>query len=425
MSVLGENLIQIAVENECLEDIQYEGLDENHFLDKSRDCFIYLTEVVRNSDRYPTLNELRSKFGMAFDSSPVRGDIPSLVERIRKRHALRIVAPQMDLATRAFESGDFDSAFDEVREVLKAEQVVSAEKAFHSFKRNADIRIEEYIKRKAGEISGIQSEWPMLNDSVGGWMDGWFHVVVGMSGTGKSWVLSVVASHITQKLSKDDCILVVTTEMQSPRLARRVDCVRYKLPFIPMRNGKMTEEDEDRWLTAINDAPDEDWADIIFVNRKQARTVSDVLRICRQLQPKAVLIDGGYRLVNEGGHGEWKGQVGVIEALQDACDSYSVPWIVTTQGKPVNNKGEIVDWEEIDTSKMRYASEWFVNPDVVMGIQQDEDLVIIDQMEFVIMKIRDGDGPRQKFRVNWNKDEMDYFQVGEREAPETVEGFDS
>lgn len=131
-----------------------------------------------------------------------------------------------------------------------------------------------------------------------------------------------------------------------------------------------------------------------------------------ELKPKAVLIDGGYRLDSSKG-GDWGGQVMVIEELQEATAKTGIPWLVTTQLGDSSEKGKGRDTKKVNPWNVRYAKEWLINPDVVISLQQDEDLALLDEMELAILKFRDGDGPRSTFKIRWNKDTMDYTQLTE------------
>ena len=414
MDVIGEQILQIIIEEQCLEQAEKLGLVRSYIFDEAGKAFEYLCTTIRTSKRYPTLGECTSKFRCAFSQSPSKADLVPLCEAARKRYALKCIGPRLERAASAFEKGELDGGFEALREALGVQETIGGLE-IHSFKDDAPVRMGMYLERKAGGVPGLPSLWPSLNSATGGgWMDGWLHVIVGLSSVGKSWALSIIASCLTELIDPSECILVVTMEMSPERVARRVDCVKFKLPFLGMRDGELEESVEDDWLDKIANLPTSAAADIKFASRKQVKSVADIVRLCRMYHPRAVLIDGGYRLASSSARGEWVEQVGIIEALQVAArDEYPVPWIVTSQLNPAKEKGKKAgqDWRNMDEYSVRYAREWLIDPDLVIALQQNDDLVMLDQMEWVLFKVRDGSGTRSAFRTNWKRDTMEYDEV--------------
>lgn len=236
--------------------------------------------------------------------------------------------------------------------------------------------------------------------------------------THNSWLLCIIANHCLELEKK---VLFVTLEMSSPRMQKRIDSIRYQIPFKMIRNAEMEEEEYQYLLEE-----DEGGGDILFADKTMVQRVSDVTALVLEHKPDIVLIDGGYRFKGSGGS-SWEATRSVVEELQLTAESTDIPWVVTTQAGDSSETGK----EKKRGPKMRlwnarYGKEWVIDPDVVIGLYQDEDLRLIKSSEIYTLKMRDAveeDFRRNHFRIKWDMTKMEFDEhdyVGMKEEDHEV-----
>lgn len=407
MSALGDKLISHVIQHGSLSFVVAAGIKPVYLQGGARKAFEYLLGLTRP----PSEAEVTSQFGVKVDSVSA-ADLPFLIEQLKKRFVTNECKPLIEQAIQAFEGRDPMEALDLMDAAVQHRAVLMSEgPGVHRYKADAEERVHDYVDvRDAGGLLGIKSMWPSVNKATGGWAKGWFYSIIGFTSIGKSWGLCIIADDMTKQIGPDDCILMVTTEMGSRRLARRVDCVKFELPFGDLRDGDLDQVDEDRWAGEVKKAMQgkAPYGEIVFVSKKDVRTVDDVLMYVARHKPLAVLIDGGYRLyASDDG---WGGQVEIIRKIQKGAEDTNVPWIVTSQLGTKDEKGKSRLADTQNLWNVRYAREWSIDPDVVLLMSQTEDMFLMQEMGWDFAKIRDADGPKIKFRTNWNRNTIDFSE---------------
>jgi replicative DNA helicase len=238
--------------------------------------------------------------------------------------------------------------------------------------------------------------------------------------THNSWACCILADDALRKGFK---VLVITMEMSTQRIERRIDSLRYKIPFGDIRDAQIDLLREIRWKQNLID-DQTGRGDILIADKRLIRYVSDVTALVLEHKPDLVVIDGGYRFASRGSNGDWESAKQIVAELQTTAESTDVPWVVTTQQGDVAAKSRMESQDR--ALKVKYAKEWVINPDVVIEMYADEDMRMIRQMEWKILKERDSKGESRSsdFRTHWDLDEMNFEELvsGEDEDTSTSSG---
>lgn len=409
MGRLGSKLLYHLVEYKSVNDAKARGILPEHLLDDDAKAYQYTLDLIEKDKRYPSKNELHSKFDI--DKVSVdEDDLPGILEDIRARHITSLSKDKIIKAEKLFEKRKVDEACALLGEVASYSNILRTTTSVgHDFKADAERRIEQYERRKLG-VDAIPGPWPSFNKHTGGWQEG-LYVFVAYTSGGKSWIVNICANDMANKLTKDDKILVCSQEMSVLRMGRRLDVVRYKMPLTKLRDGTLSPAEEEAWLKAIEEDALSDTAQIIIEDSDTVRTCADIEMKIQELEPRAVWVDAAYRLKAYGPKSDWDRQVYNIEYLQDLAVRYGIPLIATTQLGDSGETGKGMDSRDINRWNMRYAKEWILNPDYVWSMQQDEDLEVMNQMELRGLKLRDDVDKRAKFLIHWDKTTMDYSEV--------------
>lgn len=267
------------------------------------------------------------------------------------------------------------------------------------------------LDKRGGGFEGVSTPWGTLNKNIQGWVNGYLHVIAAMQQTGKTWALCFIANHACYVEKKK--VLFVSLEMAEHRIQRRLDALKYKLPFNQLRDGELDSETEKEWKEKLSEEEKKDAEfDIFIVDKKLVTTVNDVAALVTQLSPDLVLIDGGYRFDAPGKVDGWERTVTIVNSLQSFAEKTCLPWVVTTQ---LGDKTETGKASKTNTTmrawNVRYGKEWVINPDVLIGLHQDDDLRLISQTEVHTLKVRDAGKLIPQFNIMWDLEEMDFSEI--------------
>ena len=152
--------------------------------------------------------------------------------------------------------------------------------------------------------------------------------------------------------------------------------------------------------------------DILVADKKLVRYVSDVTSLVLEHKPGLVVIDGGYRFLSKKRGDDWESSKQIIGELQTTAETTGIPWIVTTQQGDVTKQTRMDNQER--ALKVKYAKEWTINPDVVIEMFQDEDMRLLSQMEWKLLKERESKGEPGKasdFRTVWDLTRMNFEEM--------------
>jgi replicative DNA helicase len=229
-----------------------------------------------------------------------------------------------------------------------------------------------------------------------------------MTGLGKTWLECFLVNEC-KKLGKR--VLICSLEMTPERIYSRLDSIRFCLPYSKFRDASLELSVEEKWkkeLEILEKEPDSN--DVLAVGKEGIKSVSDILSIVEEYKPDIVFVDSAYRLEpTRGSKDTWSSNYSVVKELQIAAEKTDIPWVCSSQL-----------WEEESGSGKRmvvkqtikYAKEWLIDPDVVIVISQDEDLRLIKQMKVELRKVRDGDGKKVEGHINFDRDVMNFSEVG-------------
>jgi hypothetical protein len=418
MDALGKRLIKsLLVEKNwgVLLDNHVEAVD---LLGDARNAFLWIDNFYRTSGEWPTERMVVESTGISFpeDLDP----LSYIADIIRKRSLSRSLETTLRVAVSHIESREPDEALRVLADVSRVCKDKARTARIVSHRASADLRIAAYDKvRKSGGFSGLRTPWPTLNKSIQGWVNGTLNVITAMANTGKTWFAVIIAEAALREGKK---VLFVTLEMATPRIQRRIDSLRHKIPFEFLRDALMDIELESKWVRLLKEDTSGD-GDILLADKKSVHRVSDVVALVSEYSPDLVIVDGGYRFEGQDrGKGQWESTVSIVNDLQLAAEMTDIPWIVTTQqGDSTETGKEVKTGPKMRMWGIRYGKEWVINPDTVIGLFRDGDSKLLKQAEVHLLKVRDGAGEDSGpfFKIWWDQTTMTYSEILE-EFPESM-----
>jgi replicative DNA helicase len=222
-----------------------------------------------------------------------------------------------------------------------------------------------------------------------------------------SWGSCIVASNA---LKLGHRVLLVTMEMSAERIAGRLDCVHYGIPYSDVRQNEIEVFNEMRWRSNL-DAPQE--GEILILDNENIQYVEDIVAHCATFKPDIVIIDGGYIIKSRVNGNNWEQTSDVIKALQEHCQKTKIPWMVTTQQNPPDKK---VMTSQQKAATVRYGKEWWLVSDVMVEMSQTQDQRdFLREVTFNIIKIREADKSdiKTEFKAEWDFDMARFGELPE------------
>lgn len=416
MDVLGKRLVRSLLAERDTAVLKAAGFDPEHLGEDARAAYDWAVEWQEVHGSWPTALMVEENTGVGL---PEEGEkLEYVADLVRRRALSRKIHPAMEEASGEIKARDPDKALARLRDLVIEARPLGKASRILSARGEATDRLTAYRHAGLMPFRGFRTQWPFLNDRIQGWVAGNLHVAVAMQNTGKTWMSCIIADHA---LSLGKKVLFVTMEMSGLRIMRRLDAIRFKLPFGDLRDGELEYFTVKRWE---EEAAAAGRGDILVADKKMVQRVGDIVSLVHEHRPDFVVVDGGYRLEGKG-RGSWDKVVDVVNDLQVSAEITDVPWLVTSQLGDASETGKEPKKGESKAMRawnVRYGKEWVINPDVVIGMRSDAALRADRKLEVHVLKIRDaaGDEDRDRFLMHFDLSKHRFDEV--RYDEETLEG---
>jgi len=407
---IGKRLVRSLIASPITSDIVEFGITEKDISDDALEALKFATEYRDVHKTWPTPSVVLESISVSLPDEV--DELKYICDVIRKRTLGTRLSSTLTTVADLLERKDPDAALALVADThlkLISEHSYASKAKPSSFRKDGIKSVETYVKLSSkGGLDGVPTPWDSLDRTTQGWVNGSFNVITAMTSTGKTWVASVIANDCMERGRK---VLFVVLEMTVERVERRLHAIHYKIPYGDIRDGSMPLTKLEEWRKKIVDSAAK-VGDILTFDKKTVRYVSDVTRLVNTYRPDIVVVDGGYRFESPTrSKGNWESTVSIVNELQMASEASGVPWVVTTQQGDSHETGkESKPGSKMNRWGVRYGKEWLINPDVVIGLRQDDDRRLTNTMEIHNLKIREatGDHVDKFFLINWDLKKMNF-----------------
>ena len=414
MDSLGTRLIGALICEKDASALAEHRIDGADLLDESKKAYLWVLDYVKTHGDWPSKKIVEENCGVDLPDAP--DPLDYICDQVRKRSLAKTLELDLRQAAEKLESRDPDEAMRLISEAAHTHRKkLITKSSVVSFRESGTKRIETYEALKSfGGYEGVATPWPRLDSAIQGWVNGTFNVVTAMQNTGKTWFLGVCANHA---LSLGKKVGFVSLEMTTSRIARRVDAIKYKIPFRHLRDGDMNEKLESEWKEKV-ERDTEGLGDILFADKQLIRTVDDATSFVLEHKPDIIFIDGGYRF-QTAGRSNWEQQVDIVRGLQLSAEATKIPWVVSTQQGDASESGrESKRGPHMRAWGVRYGKEWVIDPDVVIGLYANEDLRLTKELEIHLLKMRDTAGDIvNEMKIRWDTIAMNFDELTADAAP--------
>lgn len=319
-------------------------LSDFFLLPETRQAYNYILKHYQKFNTTPSMELFRDKF-RAFPLRSTNDSVEVICDEIRRNKLYVDMAEMMEEALKYNRTDPYE-ALDHLRGQM------ASLTSQHIVTRDSDITKEiaqardDYMRAKEGEgLIGVPWPWPKLNEVTLGVQNGEVVYFYGRPKSGKTWWL--IASAV-EAFKKGRRPLLISKEMPTEQIRRRVLAVFTKVDYSALRTGKLPPQEEKRFfddLEAFAENPpfilsgdDEDKGGVMSVGAK-----------IKEYSPDIVYLDGVYLMHDDRTNKrttDWQGVSHITQDLKRLAKQMDIPIVGTTQGNRASAKSKGDNKEE-------------------------------------------------------------------------------
>ena len=382
------------------------GITQNYFTGSNKRAFKWISNFKLNYGTLPDIDTFKKHFPEVNLLVDARECTAYYCDEVRKKIRQNKLVSVLEGAADKINAGNVESVYTDLTKLLMEvnTEFTFAEKV--DIGRQTEERFKEYeLNKITGGMTGIPLGILPIDKQTGGVKDMDLYTFLGKSGSGKSWMLCILAANLIKAGYK---VMLLTKEMSPKQLLKRMDAIMACVSYNALKNGKLPANEEAQYKTYLEQyAPKyKDKLSIELVTNGVDEAISKI----DNFQPDIALVDGGY-LLSEGADPEdWKAVIGVWKAFKVFALSRKIPVILTSQ---LTDKNTVA----YSTGLKQYC-------DGIWAMKQDDVQRAAKEIQIENIKIRDGEH-LLPFTMSWDfsSSPMNYEVVHQAYNSETNKGF--
>lgn len=372
-------------------------ISRKYFTGRYKKAFGFISKHVLNYGNVPSLEVFKKEYSML----PLPAEAPeSLVyycDTLRKKLKHNTIVEGFEEAQGMLEDLHTDEAYKLLMQtIMKVENEILLTSRLE-LNKDTNKRLDNYHKRAIAQgMTGIPFGIDVIDRILGGANDGELIAFLGYTGTGKSWLLVIIAVLMAKAGYR---VFFGTIEMSDEMVMRRIDAVWNLFSYSRFRRGQLHPKELKKYENYLEEMEGNE--EYFLVVETLTGGVTEVAAKIEQHKPDIILLDGAYLLQDDSSDDDdWKALVRVFRGLHRLCLTKKKPMIVTTQSKErVVNLGTI-----------SFAKAIAADCDVIGAIEQDDEQKNDKEIKMKWLKLREGEIPGN-LHMNWDFDKMDWSPI--------------
>lgn len=238
--------------------------------------------------------------------------------------------------------------------------------------KNTEQRYADYQALQNSTFLGIPTGFTKIDEATAGLQGGQLITIIAPPKTGKSQIALQIAINV-HLLGKTP--MFQSFEMNNHEQQQRHDAMRAKVSHGRLRRGKLSKEEEDRYIDMLNAMEKEH--PFHLVDAVNGITVSALAAKIEQTKPDIVFVDGVYLMLDEntGEMNTPQAITNITRALKRLSQRIDKPIVITTQ---------TLLWKmragKVTADSIGYSSSFFQDSDVILGlepVEEDEEIRLL------------------------------------------------
>jgi hypothetical protein len=429
---LGLMFISAVIHEQSVSNLLQYGKIEHLFRKHELEHFNFVREFVKQHGKIPSLPTITAHVGMsptpAVENSSYYFDI--LKERFiedKLRVALKEVQDQLKA-----ESKNVMGALETVVSVTMDIVTKQSNQQITDFRDAYDLIIPDYVaKYNSPDKVGLHLGWPTIDEASGGLGKGEMFSLIGRPNLGKTWAMlyamhygwnqaglaligkiMAAGSDVQGEKLPEQSRAFFSMEMATLPITQRLAAMQAHIPATLLKHAGLPSTQLKTLKNGLKEIKGYG-APFWVIEGNLSKTVEDMHLICRQLQPDAIGVDGGYlvahpterdryRKVAENAH--------LMKTELAALAPLAVSWqFARTASK--KKKGEKVTGDDI-----AYSDAILQISTIVDGIFEEESVETIHRRRHELMKGRYGEVGT--FYTNWDHVGCRFEELQEQKVEE-------
>ena len=396
-------------------DIVESGIDDTFLEGAEKEVYEFVKTFKYKHNQYPQIKTIEAEVPKASFQHLPEEPVEYWASELRERKRFWILSDAQSKISTLLQKGKVSDAQSTLKESHDALLRINQEFTVEDLAKIQEdvLNRHDEIQQTAG-IAGIPYGYRQLDNLTYGQQKGDFNVVIGQTGSCKSYfcIGTAKAAH-----NAGYNVMIISPEMPPQQIARRVLAMQMKVPDGSIRKGRLSyyAVQKARKLIhepiSIEDETIDNWFKILPSGLYS--DVNSLVSIAGEYKPDLLVVDGFYMLkdMKVKSSAGWQQDESVIYTLKNFALHSDIPILASTQynrakpGKLEGAKGS----QAVEHTASNFFSLEFENP------ADRESQSPIQFRDLKVKKSRDGDSMVLKFKFDFQRttiEEISYDSQG-------------
>lgn len=361
------------------------------FLPEARSAYAMLQRHFQKYGKTPSIPLFKESFP-SFTFASTSDPVAAICDQIRSHKLYADLGKVLEEGARLTRE-DPQEALDHFRQGISrlttshlVTRDIDATKTMHEAK-------EEYSRAKEmSGLLGIPWPWPKLNESTLGIQKSELIFFYARPGSLKTWMLTCAAVHAHRSVEGGLRVLLVTNEMPTEQIRRRVHAAYAQVDYKALRRGKLTASEERRYYDDL-EAFSEMKEPFVISGNDDAAARGGVVSLAAKIDevdPDIVFIDGVYLMGDDRTNrqtSDWGSVAHLTQDLKHLAKQKDVPIVGSTQS---NRSGEKTKGSTLN--ELAYGDSFGQDGDYLIRIIYDKPQKENNEAIMTTPKVREDEG---------------------------------
>lgn len=407
---VGLRLMSSIINTGSVKEFSKLEIRKEHLKPAELECYEFIQKFIYKHKSVPKKTTVLDEIDV---SLPLAKETPSYyANQVQERFISDQIKVGFEQIKKTLEKDNLDIAAS-VQTLTDTLMTVSQARNIHhmvDFKEAEAYMAKAYKEKKIQGMDGsVLIGYPSVDVSAGGMQGGDVVSIVGRPAMGKTFHTLNIARNAWYKQKKT--VLYVTMEMNILSIYERLTSMHTKHNLTQLKKAQLTTKAYNSMLHQLSLNKDEEQS-FWVVDGNLTATVEDIWKLCMQVNPDFVVVDGAYLLKHPNFRmGKFERVAENAELLKSLVASdINVPCLCSWQfnrdatKKMEKNKDAKAGLEDIgSTDVIGQISS------IVLGLTQSESVETLITRKVEILKGRNGE--TGSFMTNWDFVNMDFSEI--------------